>query len=587
MSTMSPFAETDSPEILATPKPKRRWPALVLVGLGIVCYLAPFAWLAAPDAIPAMPTFMASMWGPTLCTLVLTLWWLFRGAPSWRTGFTSLASAAVLIAAVFLTVHSSAPMFVTMKGIPIAAALVTVFLCVTGSMRPGLRMVMALALAIIALLPWEFLQFNGVTGQFGMDPHWRWQPSSEDQAASFDQGLNVKVVEGGVPSTAGPTDWPCFRGPHQDGVVTGCKLGDWKTLPKELWRRPVGPGWSSCCIIGDRLFTQEQRGPDELVVCYRASTGSQLWATGDTERYADLPSGVGPRGTPAFHDGKVYTFGATGILNCLDAGNGNRLWQVDLKETDGATLKPFGLASSPLALGDQIIVHPGSKTSPRLIAYHAQTGQELWKAGSGAVGYCSPHAATIAGVPQVLVFNGDGLFAHDPASGKELWKFDCKAEETAPVCVQPMILPDERIVLGGGRPGAPSHCIKVARQGETWSVEELWDSPFAPGFNDYVRIGDYLYSLEGGRLVCVDANTGKRRWKDGHYGTGQLLLAGDRLIVQAESGRLALVNPTPDRWQELAMLPALSDKTWNHPVIANGRLFVRNGREMVCYELER
>jgi outer membrane protein assembly factor BamB len=587
MAFTSPVAELEIPDIALPPKPRRRWPALLLVALGIVCYLLQFAWVAAPEVIPAMPVFMASMWGPMLCTLLLGLWWLVLGSPSWRTGFSSVAVALVLLTAVFLTVHPSARMFITMKAIPIAAALVTVFLCFAGSFPSGLRTVAAVGLASLAFLPWEFLQFNGVTGQFGMDPHWRWEPSAEDQAASFDQDHTTDTAPSDVPSIAGPTDWPAFRGPQQDGVVSGCKVGDWKTLPKEVWRRPVGPGWSSFSIVGDRLFTQEQRGPDELVVCYRASTGSQLWSTGDTVRYSDMPSGVGPRGTPTFHDGKVYTFGATGILNCLNAGTGQRLWQVDLQKTVGATLSPFGFASSPLVLGDQVIVLPGSKTGPRLIAYQAKTGQELWQVGSGAISYSTPHSATIAGVPLILAFNADGLFAHDPASGKQLWKFDCKAEETAPVCVQPMILPDERIVLGGGRPGVAAHCIKATRQGDAWTVEELWDAPFYPAFNDYVRIGDNLYSLEGGRLTCVDANTGKRRWKDGHYGAGQVLLAGDRLLVLAESGRLALVNPTPERWQELASIPALSDKTWNHMAIANGRLFVRNGREMVCFELEK
>jgi outer membrane protein assembly factor BamB len=240
-----------------------------------------------------------------------------------------------------------------------------------------------------------------------------------------------------------------------------------------------------------------------------------------------------------------------------------------------------------VVVNEQIIVTPGSPAGPRLVAYHPETGKLLWQAGTSAVGYSSPHLATLGGVLQVLVYNGDGLFSHDPSSGKELWAYECKSEQTAPVCVQPLVLPDGRIVLGAGTPGAKSRCIKPSRQGETWSVEELWQSPFYPRFNDCVCRGDFLYGLESGRLVCIELGTGKRRWKDGNYGAGQILLAGDRLVVLAESGRLALVNPTPDGWQELKTLPALSDKTWNHPVIANGKLFVRNAREMVCYDLSR
>lgn len=587
MSSMSSIAENASPDIAARPSAPRRWPALLLVGLGIACNFLDYVWVAAPEVIPAMPVFMAMMWGPLVLTLILAGWWLVLGSASWRTRFATLGLALLLAGSALLTVDRSVRLFLAMKGIPAAAGLVAVFLCFAWSLRPQPRWLLALTLAVLALSPWPLLEVNGTTGQFGFDPHWRWRPNAEQQAASFDQDRSGPAPAGKLPATAAAADWPGFRGPHQDGVVTGVALGDWQIPPAELWRRPVGPGWSSFCVIGERLFTQEQRGDEELVVCYDASTGAQIWATGDSVRYADLPSGVGPRGTPTFDKGNLYTFGATGILNCLDAADGKRHWGVDLKETVGATSGPFGFASSPLVVGDQVIVHPGSPTGPRLVAYDARTGRQLWQAGTAALGFSTPHLATLAGVPQVLVFSGDGLFGHDAVTGKELWAYEWKAEQTAPVCVQPMLLPDGRIVLGGGRPGVKSRCVRVVRQGGAWSVQDVWEAPFYPAFNDYVRLGDNLYGLEGGRMVCVDAGTGKRRWKDGHYGAGQVLLAGDRLLVLAESGRLALVNPAPDRWQELYSTPALSDKTWNHPVIANGRLFIRNAREMVCYQLNR
>ena len=532
-----------------------------------------------------MPMFMASFWGPMVCTAIVGVGWLIFGSTLLRQKLGIVGLVALIGVAAYFAADPSARFFLVMKGIPAAAALVVVFLCLGWSLPGRVQVALALGLGILALLPWQFMQFNGVTGQFGMDPQWRWRANAEQVAASFDENRKVDLPNGEVPTVAGTTDWPAFRGPRQDGAVLGIDVGDWKTPPKELWRRPVGPGWSSCCILGDRLFTQEQRGELELVACYSATTGAQLWATGDPARYSDMPSGVGPRGTPTFHRGKIYTFGGTAILNCLDAGSGKRLWQVDLKEAVGATPGPFGFATSPVAIGDLIIVHPGSPTGPRLVAYHANTGEQKWAVGTAAVGYGSPHLAVLGGVPQVLVFNGDGLFAHDPATGKELWNHEWKAEKTAPVVVQPMLLPDDRIVLGAGRPGVQSRCVKVMRKDEAWLVEKVWEAKFYPAFNDYVRIGAYLYGLEGGRLVCVDMNTGKRQWKDGHYGAGQVLRAGDRLIVLAETGRLALIKPAPEAWQELRVFEALSDKSWNHPVIANGRLFVRNAREMVCYQL--
>jgi outer membrane protein assembly factor BamB len=586
MNSMSPVAEISALEVATTRRSSRRWPTLALVFLGIACCFLDYLWLAAPESIPAMPIFIATMWGSLLCALILGGWWLVRGADPWQTRLAAAGLAILIGAAAMLAADLSARSYILSRGIPTAVGLIAVLLCFTSS---GLRhhWAAALCLAVLALVPWQLLQFNGTTGRFGMDPDWRWRPKADAQATLFDQNHQADSSASEQALVPGASDWPAFRGPRQDDIVPGIKLGDWETPPTELWRRPVGPGWSSVCVIGDRLFTQEQRGDEETVACYSASTRTLLWACGDTVRYSDMPSGVGPRGTPTFHDGKVYTFGATGILNCIDARTGKRLWGNDLKKSVGATAAPFGFASSPVAVGSQIIVHPGSPTGPRLVAYQAETGKLLWQAGSAAVGYSSPHLATLGGVPQVLVYNRDGLFGHDPSSGKELWAYEWKAELTAPVCVQPVLLPEDRVVLGAGTPGMKSRCVKPIRRGEEWSVEDVWEGGFYTGFNDCVRSGDFLYGLEGGRLFCVDAKTGKRRWKDGQYGAGQVLLAGDRLIVLAESGRLSLVNPTPDGWQELRKVPALSDKTWNHAVIANGRLFVRNAREMVCYELGR
>ena len=176
MSSMSPIAEVGVPDIAIAPTPPRRWPALALVGLGFALYYAPKAWEAAPETIPAMPTFMASMWGPLLCTLLLGIWWLFLSSASWPTRLTTLGLAILLGGGSLLAADPSARMFIMSKGIPAAAGLVALLLCFAWSLRPIPRMAMALALAVLALLPWQFAQFNGVTGQFGMDPKWRWHP---------------------------------------------------------------------------------------------------------------------------------------------------------------------------------------------------------------------------------------------------------------------------------------------------------------------------------------------------------------------------------------------------------------------------
>jgi outer membrane protein assembly factor BamB len=584
MSTTSAFTETTSPE--SAVQPPRRWPALLILAIALLlhqCYHI-FDWF--PDRAPAMPIFMTHFQGPLLMVLVLAIWWLFWGPARLRTRLAALGLAILVAASAIMTAEPSIRMFLITKGIPATVALVTLFLCAFWWLRPGLLFGGGLALAILTLLPWDLLRATqGVTGQFQLDAEWRWTPTAEALASAYDQGKKATDAAGNIPAVSA-ADWPGFRGPERDGVVrVAVDLKDFATPPKELWRRPVGPGWSSLCVVGDLLWTQEQRGEEELVTCYRASTGDLLWTHADPVRFYEGTSGLGPRATPTFHDGRIYSFGGTGILNCLDAASGKLLWKVDVQGLNNNTGPHFGHATSPLVIDGRVVVQAGAPEGSRVRAYDAVTGKELWKAGTSNTSYCSPQLSTIAGTPQLLIFNIDGLFAHDPATGKELWSYPWSVDQTAGTVIQPMILPGDRIVLGGGRIGIGTRCIQPSRKGDAWSVEELWQTRFSPGFNDIIRFDDHLYGLEGGRMVCLEAGTGSQKWKDGRYGTGQLLRVGEQLLVLADSGKLAIVSPSPAAWQEVAQAPALTDKTWNHPVIANGRLYVRNGREMACFEL--
>ena len=585
MSITSAIRATVPPETAV--KPPRRWPALLFIALGVLLYLSIYLFQWFPDRVPAMTIWMANFTGPLVMTGALAIWWLFWGPARRWVRWASMGLAVLVVAVTMLAADPSVWLFMVARGIPGTVALVTLFACAFWWLRPGVLVGGALVLAMLTLLPWDLMRADqGVTGTFGMDLDWRWRPSAESVATAFDQGKKAADPAGNVPATVSDADWPGFRGAQRDGVVrTAVKLNDWATPPKELWRRPVGPGWSSMCVVGDRLWTQEQRGDDELVVCYRADSGELLWTHADPVRFNHSIGGAGPRATPTFHAGKIYAFGGTGMLNCLDAASGKLIWKVDVQKVNNDKAPAFGYATSPLVIDDRVIVHPGAPEGARITAYDAATGKEIWKAGTAATSYCSPQLSTIAGMPQLLIYNSQGLFAHDPASGQELWNYPWQVNEDPGAVIQPMVLPGDRIVLGGGRIGYGTRCIKLVHNGSAWPVEELWQVQFSPAFNDLIRFDDHLYGLAAGRLVCLDAGSGQQHWKEGRYGSGQLLRVGDRLLILAESGKLALVNPSPASWQELAQVPALTDKTWNHPVIANGRLYVRNGREMACFEL--
>jgi len=202
-------------------------------------------------------------------------------------------------------------------------------------------------------------------------------------------------------------------------VIRGVQIEtDWsKSPPVELWRRRVGPGWSSFGVRGALVYTQEQRGDDEVVSCYRLASGTLVWRHRDAARFWEPAAGAGPRGTPTVVDGRVYTLGATGIVNALDANTGAVVWSRNAQSDTGAKRPDWGFSSSPLVVNDVVIV----AASGRLVAYDVATGTPRWFAQTGGGSYSSPHLMTIDGVAQVVMMSGAGVTSVTPANGTPLW----------------------------------------------------------------------------------------------------------------------------------------------------------------------
>jgi outer membrane protein assembly factor BamB len=385
-----------------------------------------------------------------------------------------------------------------------------------------------------------------------------------------------------VPAAA---EWPGFRGPRRDGVVRGVRIKtDWAASPPvELWRRPIGPGWSSFAVRGDFLYTQEQRGDDEAVSCYRVATGEPVWRHRDAVRFWESNAGAGPRGTPTLSDGRLYALGATGILNALDAGNGAVVWSRNVSSDTHVKVPGWGFASSPLVVDGLVVV----AASGKLAAYDLATGEPRWFGPEGRQGYSSPHLARLGGVPQILFLNGNGATSLAPADGKVLWEH---ALPGGTRIVQPALTADGDVLVNDGEFGDGNHMrrIAVARGPAGWRVEERWSSMgLKPNFNDFVVHQGHAYGFDGSILSCIDLADGQRKWKGGRYGHGQLVLLADQdvLLVLSEQGELALVKATPDEFTELARFPAIQGKTWNHPALVGDVLLVRNGEEMAAFRL--
>ncbi|MCE2435494.1 MAG: PQQ-like beta-propeller repeat protein [Candidatus Latescibacteria bacterium] len=428
-------------------------------------------------------------------------------------------------------------------------------------------------LILLIILGVSLFQIRGFTGDLTPKIEWRWS--------------SVTSISMAGQSSDGPDiDYPQFLGPHRNATLEGIELeSDWSQHPpKLLWRVPVGEAYSAFAVVGSSAVTQEQKGEDETVACYDLLTGKEKWRHSARARYGTAIAGIGPRATPTISGDRVYSFGATGILTCLDLETGREIWSRDtVKETD-ARVKEWGISGSPLVLYDKVIVSPGGKNEQSLMAYHRETGNIIWGGGRMRAGHSSPSLVSIAEMDQILIFNRGQVAGHDPNSGKLLWEYPWN--EMTQHVAQPIPLPDDRIFVSTGY-GIGSELIQISKNSQDeFTAERIWKSPrLKAKFANMVYKDGYIYGLDDGVLVCLDLADGQRKWKRGRYGHGQLILVDDLLLIQTESGDVVLVDASPIEHNERARFPALSNHTWNAPTLAAPYLLVRNDREAACYEL--
>ena len=438
---------------------------------------------------------------------------------------------------------------------------------------------------VLALMAKLALRADGTVDGTGLpNVVWKWT-SKKTPALSAVKTGGVSVAD--PKRLAEAADVPQFFGANRDGLVSGIKLDrDWKNHPpKELWRQPIGEGWSAFSVVQGRAFTQEQRGEEELGTCYDLWSGALLWAHSDRARFFQWQGGAGPRATPTVMDGRVYTYGGTGLLNCLDAATGKAIWQKSVLTENGLTNIEWGVSASPLIVGDLVIVTGGNPRGPVLFAYRRDTGDLAWKAGDDQATYASPILGQFGGKPVVLSNNVRALAGYDPATGKVLFSHDWGGDKW-PKASQPVIVGEDRVFVSAGY-GMGCQLIKLTAGADgAFSTEEIWSGmKMKTQFNSAALRDGHLYGLDDGRLACLDVSSGERLWKEGRFASGQSLLVNDLVIVQSESGPVHLCGAKPEGFTEYGKIDALSSKTWNHPVLSGRFLLVRNDREAVCYEL--
>jgi outer membrane protein assembly factor BamB len=558
---------------------------VVIVALELLAFRLP-GWLG----LDPMVQFMAMMWAPIAAALALMVWWLFASRLRWGDRLLGVALFAGFGGVALALLHPSYPgVGLIIYGLPIVTSAMVAWLVLSFFLSWPIRRV---GLAVVLLLAWGYfplLRLEGLNGSFTPKTHWRWTPTPEEKLLAELAGR--KPAEAAAPAalTLQPGDWPAFRGPGRDSRYTGPRLAtDWgQHPPSEVWRHRIGPGWSSFAVVAGRLFTQEQRGDEEAVVCYDAASGREVWTHRDATRFTEMLAGPGPRATPTFHEGKLYTLGANGHLNCLDPATGALVWTRDLAKDSGAKVPTWGFSSSPLVVGDMVLVFAGGPDGKSVLAYHAASGEPAWSAGDGQSSYSSPHLARLGGVEQVLMVTDAGLTSLAPASGSVLWKHDWDAKGMARIA-QPALVGESDVLIGTGMI-LGTRRISVHRDGDSWAADKaIWTKTvIKPYFNDLVVHEGHLYGFDDNFFTCVRLEDGKRCWRARGYGNGQVLLLADQgvLLVLSEEGEVALVATNPELHQELGRFKAIEGKTWNHPVIAHGKLYVRNGEEVACFQL--
>ncbi len=491
------------------------------------------------------------------------------------------------------------------SGMRLAATILPVLFCcflslvwfaLLAPLRPKVRWGITLAIVAVCVALVATLRLEEVTG--GLRPRFafRWAPRADERLENLPDALAQPQERIDLASVT-DNDYPCFLGTDRLQSIDGVEFDtNWsETPPRCVWRQPIGAGWSSFVAVNGYAVTQEQRGDQELVTCYEIATGKLVWANRIAARHETKMGGAGPRATPCIDAGRVYAMGATGVFRCLDGATGKELWRqnllLEMQIDNDEEAIAWGRSGSPLIV-DQFVIVPvggpenGSKTS--LMAFDKITGDRVWSAGEHQISYASPARADLLGTEQIVIVLQDYVAAFQTTTGDKLWESPWPGRSNANANVSNAVpIDDNHVFLSKGY-GQGAELLELSREESgKWNVRSVWKHPtvMKTKLSNVVVFEGSIFGLDDVILECIDAESGRKLWKRGRFGYGQLLRAGQVLIVVAEDGQVAAVEASPEQFLEHGRFVALDGKCWNNPCLFGPYLLVRNATEAACYEL--
>jgi outer membrane protein assembly factor BamB len=345
--------------------------------------------------------------------------------------------------------------------------------------------------------------------------------------------------------------------------------------------------------MGDRLYTLLRDGDDEVVVCWNADTGKDVWrypypGKYSRSRFVDQQYSAGPRSTPTVDGDLVFAAGATGILTCVKASSGKKVWQKDLFEEFNARKYQWGASYSPLVVGELVYACPGGPDGNSLAAFHKKTGELAWKKLDDIAGYSSPVVMTVDGTLQVVFFTGEGLVGVAPDTGKLLWRFPWETQYNANIATPAVVGPYVFLSSGYGR-GCAVVEVSQGKGGEFQARRVYEGNQMCNHYASSVRYKDYIYGFNDTLLTCMSFRTGEVLWKERGFQKGSLILADGNLIVLGEKGKLAVAPASPKEFKPVSSskVPGRRSRFWNIPVLAGGRLYVRDEDHLICLDVRK